>query len=836
MATPEDEKQKANSTAPDDPNPNGEGRDEEVSGASAPPNEGDPDQNEGSAPTEGQLTLWGDFPSGGFVFAGSGTINRAALLGAPENDLFGPVHSTFSAHGKTTFTIPPPPGELLIVRPEEDPDPPETAEPPSTANAGGYDPMFSHQWYLNSASGMANINVVPAWRDFTGDSVKVAVCDDGVEYTHPDLAANYLLNSDYDAESKTGDGKPHTSSDNHGTAVAGFIGAAKNGYGIVGVAYESSFASLRSGTEPESADALSKAASFDVCSNSWTFAPFSPTPNVDTALQTIAETGRDGLGTVTTFCASNERAEGIMSTYYTMNNSPYTSTVGAVDSTGHYADFSCAGPDILVTAPGVDVITTDREPGGYVDGAYFWEENASGTSFSTPLVSGVVALMLEANPTLGYRDAQSILAYTATRSSAMTSDTSKPWDWQINDASNWNGGGLHASHDYGFGLVDATAAVRLAESWDYGQHTTDNLETTSASAVPSGLTIPDGTGGALSSTMAVASDMLIQQALVTVDISHARFDDLEISLTSPNGTASTLMYHPSLGGLIGQYGCTTAELLTQLASKTFVETDTWTFKTVMPFGETGTGDWTLTVKDTVAGDEGTFNSWSMTLYGDTATANDHYVYTDEFSTVSGESGRTTLADTGGTDTINASAVTSSSSINLTPDTVSVIDGVDLTITTGTVIENVHTGDGNDSITGNTADNNLFGWRGDDIISGGAGNDLLFGGTGSDQLTGGAGSDLFHYSETDDAVDSITDFNHAEDGFTFEFVAFGQSATGTLSADHFFTSEASVDVADDCFIFDDGTLWYDADGTGADLAVDLAQIVGDAVQADDIQFV
>src|SRR6185312_13938872 len=82
-----------------------------------------------------------------------------------------------------------------------------------------------------------------------------------------------------------------------------------------------------------------------------------------------------------------------------------------------------------------------------------------GTSFATPIVSGIVALMFEANPNLGYRDVQEILAL----SSHKIVDTNTTWD--TNKARNWNGGGMHVSNDYGFGEVDALAAVRLAETW-----------------------------------------------------------------------------------------------------------------------------------------------------------------------------------------------------------------------------------------------------------------------------------------------------------------------------------------------------------------------------------
>ena len=84
------------------------------------------------------------------------------------------------------------------------------------------------------------------------------------------------------------------------------------------------------------------------------------------------------------------------------------------------------------------------------------------------MVSGIAALMLEANPNLGYRDVQEILAYTSRR---YILNQPAPGDspWAENGAKNSNGGGLHYNLDYGFGLVDALAAVRLAETWEKQQ-------------------------------------------------------------------------------------------------------------------------------------------------------------------------------------------------------------------------------------------------------------------------------------------------------------------------------------------------------------------------------
>ncbi len=818
--------------------------DQEVGGGT-PDGQGAADGSGGLMPLFGFVPGTSPFHDGGLFGFGPGLLpfQGEGFPGSPFSPggfggLTGPNSGLFGPDMALDFLLPvtgpgfgPQHGMRPIIDREDDDIQDDPRHEPQDSP---YDPLFSQQWYIQNTSGGVDLNVVKAWEDFTGEGVRVAVCDNGVDYNHPDLQANYLAGQGYNETSGVADGYPGPG-DTHGTAVAGFIAAAKNGYGIQGIAYDAKIASFVDGDADGALTGIMlRQTSFDISQNSWTLSPFQDTTSVTDAVETLARDGRSGLGTVVVFAGSNERGLEIMSTYYNTNCSPYGLAVGAVDSTGKYADFSCAGPNLLVTAPGDTVLSTDRTPPAGEDPSSYFHVD-SGTSFSSPMVSGVIALMLEANPDLGYRDVQTILAATAVRTDAMVSAEGKPWDWQINGESNWNGGGMHASHDYGFGLVDATAAVRLAESWDSGQHAYANQVEQAATVNPSSV-IPDNTGASLTTSATINTDILVQHAVVTVDIAHARFDDLEISLTSPDGTQSVLLYHPNLEGLATEMK---VPLDTYMAERTptFGEGNVWSFMTVTPFGEHGQGDWTLTVTDTVTGDQGTLNSWTLTLYGDNDSAADQYIYTDEYSDmVADDASRATLTDTAGTDTINASAVTADCIVNLTPGATGVIDGTALVIGAATVIENVHTGDGNDVLIGNDADNNLFGWRGDDNISGGIGDDLLFGGTGMDTLSGGTGSDIFSYSSADEGRDSILDFSHAADVFHFDYAEFGQSSTGVLSADHFFVSSVQVDTTDACFYFEVDILWYDADGTGDATAEQIAQVMGDLVQTDDIVFV
>src|SRR5262249_4222543 len=158
---------------------------------------------------------------------------------------------------------------------------------------------------------------------------------------------------------------------------------------------------------------------------------------------------------------------------------------------------------LLVSAPGQGDWTDN--PLGNTGGDYV---DVAGTSFSAPHVTGVIALMLQANPNLGYRDVMEILAYSSHNSDPASAS------WQINAAHDSNGGGLHFSQDSGFGLPDATAAVRLAESWQK-QSTYANLSWQTVSHTDNSA-IPDG--GRVSSAIPLDSSLRMEKAVVDLNI------------------------------------------------------------------------------------------------------------------------------------------------------------------------------------------------------------------------------------------------------------------------------------------------------------------------------
>nr|WP_052170839.1 S8 family serine peptidase [Massilia sp. JS1662] len=601
------------------------------------------------------------------------------------------------------------------------------------------DEWFQYQWHLFTT------RVPYAWAHATGKGVKVAVFDNGIDATNPDLAPNDKLGLDRVTASMQTGGAPVQATDNHGTEVAGVIAAARDGHGVVGVAYDAQLVSLytsfSSQWQTEIVNAFHYAVGVDVLNNSWGFNHLLETgtnwafyDNANdpafapefAALRDLAANGRHGLGTVVVQAAGNSYDYGDDTNLHNFQNSRYIVTVGAVDSAGESSHFSTTGASILVAAPGgagygdyESILTTDRTgaAGARSDNYAF----VDGTSFAAPVVSGVVALMLEVNPNLGYRDVQQILAYTARQ-------VGSPSDWSTNGAHDWNGGGLQyddAIQATGFGVVDALAAVRLAATWEGTPRTSANVVDVVASKTVNAA-IPDNIDKFADSDIDIDSDVVVERVDVAVNITHPFIGDLEIALTSPEGTTSYLMYRPSQGAL-SAVGSNQHDIH-------------FTFDTVLDWGESARGRWTLSVIDLGTGNTGTLDSWSIDIIGHKPTADHTFIYTAQYAQlVAADPSRGTLSDpNGGIDTINASALGSDDRLDLSGATASVINGANLTIAPGTTILNAYGGDGNDVLIANAKGSVLHAMAGSDTLTGGAGNDKLDGGAGNDKLDGGAG--------------------------------------------------------------------------------------------------
>lgn len=135
-------------------------------------------------------------------------------------------------------------------------------------------------------------------------------------------------------------------------------------------------------------------------------------------------------------------------------------------------------------------------------------------------------------------------------------------------------------------------------------------------------------------------------------------------------------------------------------------------------------------------------------------------------------------------------------------------------------------------TGNSLNNTITGNARDNILNGGSGRDILDGFTGSDTLSGAAGADFFVFTTALNPatnVDIISDFNVTDDTIRLENAIFSQfAATGAIGADTFVSGAGAVALdGNDYLIYDtaNGTLYYDADGSGAGAQIAFASLTG-----------
>lgn len=602
------------------------------------------------------------------------------------------------------------------------------------------DPLLPSQWH-NVGSPAVDINITEAWTYFSGLGVKFGVYDDGINATHIDIAANYNASLHVTINGVFDNPTIFNTGDAHGTAVAGLIAAiGGNGQGGAGGSFNATLTGVDifgTGGNAYLFGTMSEQDRFDVTNHSWGWVSAFADNSLDASwtsffsgLQDAAANGRLGLGTIQMVAAGNDRTNFDNANTSNFTSSRFVNAIAAIADSGQVSYYSNPGASLLVASPsngGTLGITTTDYTGAAGYGAGDYTSTFGGTSAATPIASGVVGLMLEANSGLGYRDVMEILAITARQigNPATAGEAASLRPWQFNGATNWNNGGMHFSHDYGFGLIDAFAAVKLADSWNLLQTYANELEVAASNS--SAGAVPDNNVAGISRTVtltpASASPLTIEAIEVQINwsVAHTYSGDLVIELISPTGMISYL--HDRAGGA--------------------ADLTNWVFTTRAHLGELATGTWTVRISDRVAGDVGTISSITVRAFG-SSDLDDNYYYTDEFGAASAASAaRQTLQDTdGGSDTINVAALSTGASINLNAGLASNVAGSNFVIASGTIIENVIGSWSNDLIEGNAADNTLRGNAGNDTIFGNDGNDSIYGGAGNDTVNGGTGTDFY----------------------------------------------------------------------------------------------
>lgn len=530
------------------------------------------------------------------------------------------------------------------------------------------DPLAGYSWHLHniaqqsfsSSAGISgeDMNVKEAHDlGFTGQGVKIAISDTGVETTHPDLNANQLTGQhrDYSQAAAaawravTADPYP-IEDEGHGTAVAGIASAVGwNNIGSRGIAPNAEFGAFLfvgnfhttvASYEAKFLDQLDGA--FDIFNYSYGYygCAFIPTDSsVISAYQAGVTMLRGGKGAIyvraagNDYIGTNEDCDPLDTSAYLGNtnssedqNLPYLILTAAVNARGRISSYSTPGSGIWVSGLGGEFGTsspaiiapditscsdgdatssylTNFDKGVYTispDCSYM--NHMNGTSSAAPSVAGVIALMLEANPNLTWRDVKHILAVTADPIRYSTGPLSHPGTGLTGHVYDYlytqNFAGYRFSNTFGFGRVNAEDAVGMAQSYSVDLGTYLETDWTDFVSGAVNLAIPDNSAVGASSVINVTTDYVIESIQIKLTTTHPYIGDLGVQLTSPSGTTSRILLVnsniPELGGLSDF----------TLISNAF-------------YGESSAGTWTLKVVDGKATDIGQLSSWKIKINGHT---------------------------------------------------------------------------------------------------------------------------------------------------------------------------------------------------------------------------
>uniref|UniRef100_H3C0R6 SPC3 n=1 Tax=Tetraodon nigroviridis TaxID=99883 RepID=H3C0R6_TETNG len=474
------------------------------------------------------------------------------------------------------------------------------------------DMALASAWLPRCRDGTAGclppLAVVGAWRKgYTGKGVVVSVLGDGIEGRHPALEPNYDQLASFNLNGHSGDASnsaPDFFLSSHGTRCAGTVAAAANAsLCTVGVAFQAQIGGIRmlggDVTDMVEARSLSFRPHYvDIYLASW--GPEDdgatlegPGPLTQLALQKGVQTGRSGRGSIFVWASGNGGRRGDHCSCDGYGSSIYTISVSSGPPRGHRPDHQERCASILTTSSTSG--ETEETTVVTLGPQQTCSRVETDTSLSAAAAAGVIALTLEANPSLTWRDVQHIIVR------ASRADRLEAPDWHL------NGGGFKVSHLYGFGLLDAEAMVTEAERWN---NVPPQHECVQDVPLPSSRTIHPGSvltsvhESSGCSRQPGRSVAYAEHVVARVTIAHNRRGDLSIRLTSPSGTVSQLL----------------ANRPNDDSTEGF---NRWEFMTTHCWGERPAGRWTLEVRDSGSQERacpvaGALKEWSLVIYGTAA--------------------------------------------------------------------------------------------------------------------------------------------------------------------------------------------------------------------------
>ncbi len=535
------------------------------------------------------------------------------------------------------------------------------------------DPAYARQWHLHTRldnpdfDPRSSTRCEAVWQllnHFGSPDVVVGLTDDGCKLDHPDFdspgkfagwayfrGTRLITNTDIDARPS----EMHKPGANHGTSCAGVIAGEVDAVLTVGAApgcrllpiqWESSGPSLFI-SDSKLLTALNFVADkVDILSNSWGSVPLSLwAPIVTRRIIELARTGgRRGRGIVFLWAAGNENCPiqhtatvdvpytngwerrpdgslvwvGVETARVFQNNLvgiPGVMHVAALASNAQRSHYSNYGAGLSICAPtsnshkyfrltvtGLGITTTTGSAGGVT-------ERFGGTSSATPLVAGIAALTISANPELTAIEVISILKQTASkdldfegypRTPPASFDPNPTWD--VSPVAPFDRGNFTNTGDpdgtwspwFGHGRVDAVNAV--AEALKRGE---GPAQQTFRQASTPALSIPDNNPAGVRDTINFSETAIISSIKALVDLTHTFIGDLRLTLTAPSGASVVL--HDRNGG-----GADNIQRTYDLASTPGLSA---------LVGQSIQRDWTLHIQDLAARDVGRLNHWELEIQG-----------------------------------------------------------------------------------------------------------------------------------------------------------------------------------------------------------------------------
>ena len=523
------------------------------------------------------------------------------------------------------------------------------------------DPFYQYSWHLkntgqtnfaaNTGTAGADMNVdVVINSGKTGNGVTIAIQDSGLEIAHEDIANNHLAGKSCDFLNDDDDPTPTSSGGDHGTSVAGIAAATgwndKGGRGVAPKAnlvghnvlayqtistYLDAYGATSGGCDTDVVDIMNQSygtgdsSSFDT---SGLFSLF-----LDAYVNGVTN-GRSNKGflyvrsTGNSFysdsghCSpsgaswSNTPYEYSCydSSYDDDHTEPYLIGVTALNAFDQKSSYSTPGTSAWISGYGGEfgstypaMMTTDlmgcdkgyNQSSSVItgDSTCDYMQSFNGTSSAAPSVSGAIALILEANSNLTWRDIKHILA-----SSAAQIDNSRSKTYESVDLYKWttNAAGFKHHPWYGFGKINVQSAITLAEAYVLGSLGT--FVNTSGTQTSIGGTITSNqrtifTAKKITLSAPAGSSNFVEFIKLSLGFDHADPEEISVELKSPNGTTVTVLQPFTLK--------------TSNPGNNDFDMGISSF-----YGESISGDWTLIITDyTDDGVGGTLDNWSIKVYG-----------------------------------------------------------------------------------------------------------------------------------------------------------------------------------------------------------------------------